>query len=93
MADARANLRNATISSLDIVEEMRNVSREEEVVGLIDILEVQYQNILNLKGVTDCISVVRSTLKGMKVKAEGLLDKIENLERLLTEIVTYNSQL
>jgi len=91
MTNARASLRNATIRSLDIVEEMRNVSRKEDV-GLIDTLEVQYQNILNLKGVIDCASVIRSTLNGMKVKTKNL-DKIEKLERLLAEIITYNSQL
>lgn len=93
MATTKEKLRNATILSLDIVEEMRNVLQEEEVVSLIDALETEYQNILNLNRVTDSISVIRSTLNDMKVKAERFLDKIAKLEGHLTEIETYNAQL
>lgn len=93
MATTKEKLRNATILSLDIVEEMRNVLQEEEVVSLIDALETEYQNILNLNRVTDSISVIRSTLNDMKVKAERFLDKIAKLEGHLAEIETYNAQL
>lgn len=93
MATTKEKLRNATILSLGIVEEMRNVLQEEEVVSLIDALETEYQNILNLNRVTDSISVIRSTLNDMKVKAERFLDKIAKLEGHLAEIETYNAQL